>query len=517
MDVVMPFFLKRVVSLRSSSSTRLPRITASLLSTALAVSLMGVSGCAVGPNFRSPELPEQADFRAEALPTSTTSALTPTGDAQRFLQGVAVPSQWWMQFNNRELNRRVEQALANSPSVLSAQAALRQAQEGVNAARGSFFPSVDAGLGASRQNGIAAGQPGASPFTVYNASVGVSYTLDLFGAVRRGVEAQSALADLQQAELEGTYLSLAANVTTTSVLEASLREQIRATEEIVGLYQEQLDLINRQYETGVKSQGDVLVSESQIATASAQLPALRKALAQTQTQLAVYLGQFPSEVELAALQLDDLKLPNELPVSLPSELVRNRPDIRAAEALLHQATAQVGIATANLFPHITLNGSFGSQAASTGDLFGSSNEAWSLGLNLLQPIFRGGSLRAQKRAAEAGLDKASADYRRTVLTAFQNVADSLHALELGAQALASQAAAEQATKNSLELVRKQYRDGSVGYLQVLDATRLYQQARLALIQARAARLNDTAALYAALGGGLRNSVAVAEEPVADTN
>ncbi|WP_440225092.1 efflux transporter outer membrane subunit [Dokdonella sp. MW10] len=467
---------------------------------------LALAGCAAGPDFREPAVSADAGYRVDALPAATVKADgVPTGDAQRFLESASVPAQWWTTFGNAELTRRVEQALANSPTIASAQAALRQAQEGVNAARGSLFPSIDANAGATRQNGLAAGSAGASPFTVYNAGVGVSYTLDLFGGVRRGVEAQLALADLQLYQLEGTYLALAANVTTTSFLEASLREQIRATEEIVGVYQEQLDLINRQYESGAKSQGDVLIGESQVATARAQLPALQKALAQTQTQLAVYLGRFPSQGELAALDLESIALPTDIPVSLPSTLVRERPDIRAAEAQLHQATAQVGIATANLFPTITLSGNYGSQALSGGDLFGSGTEAWSLGLNLLQPIFRGGTLRAQKRASEAGLDKASADYRNTVLTAFQNVADSLRALELDAQSLASQAKAEQATAQSLELVRKQYADGSVAYLQVLDATRLYQQARLSVIEARATRLSDTAALYAALGGGLRDN------------
>lgn len=474
------------------------------------IAVFSLAGCAVGPQFVAPDAPQQAGYAASP-PTTTVSAPVATGDAQRFLEGRAVPAQWWREFANAELDRRIEQALSHSPTIASAQAALRQAQENVNAARGSFFPSVNANAGATRSNtltsgsGASAGTSGGSLFTIHNASVDVAYTLDLFGGVRRGVEAQSALADAQRYLLEGTYLSLAANVATTSFLEASLREQIVATEEIVSVYQQQLDLINLQYESGAKSQGDVLIGESQVATANAQLPALRKALAQTQTQLAVYLGRFPSENELAALDLDDLTLPQDIPLSLPSTIVRERPDIRAAEAQLHQATAQVGIATANLFPAITLSGSYGSQALSGGDLFGSGSEVWSLGLNLLQPLFRGGTLRAQKRASEAGLDKASADYRNTVLTAFQNVADSLRALELDAESLAAQSAALQATGSSLELVRKQYRDGSVAYLQVLDATRLFQQARVSVIEARAARLTDTAALYAALGGGLRDN------------
>ncbi len=473
------------------------------LSLPLALSL-GLAACAVGPDFRAPTAPDEAGYRADALPKSTVSADTPTGDAQRFLSDTDVPAQWWTTFANDELNRRVEQALASSPSVASAQAALRQADEQTSAARGGLFPSVDASLGANRQKNPASTTGGgfsASPYTIHNASIQVGYTLDLFGGVRRGIEAQSALADFQRNQLDATYLSLSANVVTTSIREASLRGQIRATEEITDVYQQQLDLVDKQFETGAKSQGDVLFAQSQVATARAQLPALRKALAQTQTQLAVYLGRFPSQTELEALDLDGLTLPRDLPVSLPSSLLRQRPDIRAAEAQLHAASAQVGIATANLYPNISLSASYGSQALDSSNLFGASAAAWSLGLNLLQPIFRGGSLRAQKRAAEAGLDKAAADYRLTLLSAFQNVADSLRALELDAEGLASQASAVEATSNSLELTRKQFRDGSVAYLQVLDATRLYQQSRLAVIDARAARLADTAALFASLGGG----------------
>lgn len=485
-----------------------PRSTARSLALA---SLLALAGCAAGPDFRTPAPPAVTTYRADALPAATVATAAPTGDAQRFLEGAPVPAQWWTTFASDELDRRVAQALAHSPTIASALAALRQARENVNVARGSLFPSVNAQVGALRQNATSAGleniDSALPPFTVYNASVGVSYTLDLFGGVRRGIEAQAALADLQRFQLQGTYLSLAANVATASFREASLREQIRATEEIVGAYREQLDLVERQHAIGAKSLADVLVIRTQVATVGAQLPPLRQQLAQTQTQLAVYLGRFASQTDLAALELDALRLPGEVPVSLPSTLVRQRPDIRAAEAQLHQATAAFGVASADLFPQITLSASLGSQALRAGDLFSGGTKAWSLGANLLQPIFHGGSLRAQKRAAEAALDKAAADYQNTVLTAFQNVADSLRALELDAENLKAQAAAEQSAEHSLGLVRTQYKDGAASYLQVLDATRQYQQARIGLIQARGARLSDTAALYAALGGGWQGDAA----------
>ena len=462
-----------------------------------------LAGCAVGPNFRAPEAPAVPAYTADKLPDATIATDAPTGDAQKFLEGEPVPERWWSSFSSEEIDRRVDQALAHSPTIASAQAALKQAQENVAAANGGLFPSVDANVGAQRGNANFFGQlaPGQSVFNVYTAGVDVNYTLDLFGGVRRGIEAQAAVADFQQYQLEGTYLTLAANVVSTSFLEASLRGQIEATEEIISAYEENLKLVERQHEIGAKSLSDVLVIRTQVATVRAQLPTLRQQLARTQTQLAVYLGQFPAEASLAALDLDGFKLPQEVPVTLPSELVRQRPDIRAAESQLHQATAQVGVATANLLPQITLSGSLGSQALNTGDLFAGGTKAWSIGAGLLQPLFHGGTLRAEKRAAEAGLERAAADYQTTVLGAFQNVADSLHALELDAENLRAQFDAEQSAKKSLDLVNIQYKEGAASYLQVLDATRQYQQARIGLIQARAARLSDTAALYASLGGG----------------
>lgn len=477
---------------RARTGSTSPRLLALVCAAALA-------GCAVGPEFRAPAAPEVNGYRADALPPATVAADAPTGDAQRFLDGADVPARWWSTFDSAELDRRVDQALAHSPTIASAQAALRQAQENANAAGAALLPGVDARVGATRGNTSAAGA--GSAFSVYNAGVDVGYTLDLFGGARRGIEAQVARADLQRFLLQGTYLSLAANVATASFREAALREEIRATEEIIGAYREQLQTVEQQHAIGAKSLADVLALRSQVASASAQLPALRQELARTQTQLASYLGRFPSETDLVALELDALRLPSALPVSLPSTLVRQRPDILAAEAQLHQATAGVGVATANLLPQVTLSASLGTQALDAGDLFSAGSKTWGIGASLLQPLFHGGALRAQKRAAEAGLEQAAADYRTTVLTAFQNVADSLRALELGAEDLAAQAQAERSAARSLELVRTQYQEGAASYLQVLDATRQYQQARIGLIHARAARLADTAALYAALGGG----------------
>ena len=471
---------------------------------AVAMTILGLGGCAVGPDYRRPDAPRVDRFTPQPLAATTTSANTAGGDAQRFLQGRAVPQRWWTTFANDELNRRVQLALAHSPSIASAQAALRRAHETALAARGGLFPALDAGAGVTRQKVSAAESTtagGAGPFTLYNASVSVGYTLDLFGGVRRGIEAQLAQADYQQAQLDSTYLTLAGNVVTASLAEASLREQIRATEQIVDWQRQTLDIARKQLQFGATSLADSLAVRAQLASTEASLPPLRAQLAATRNQLATYLGTTPAQLDAAPLMLDAVQLPQDVPVSLPSQLVDQRPDIRASSALLHAASAQVGVATAAMLPQITLSGGAGSQALNGGDLFSAGTGVWSLGLNLTQPLFHGGQLLHTRRAAQAGLEQATADWQQAVLTAFQNVADALQALHYDAQTLAAQATAEGAASQRLELARQQYQLGASGYLDLLDAERSYQQARITLIQARAARLSDTAALYTALGGG----------------
>ncbi|MEO6969218.1 MAG: efflux transporter outer membrane subunit [Rhodanobacteraceae bacterium] len=474
--------------------------------TLVCAATLALAACAVGPNYKRPEAPAVDRYTQQALPAATVSADTAGGDAQRFLENQDVPARWWPTFGNHELDARVRTALEHSPSIASAQAALREARENAGAARGGLFPSLDANVGATRQkySGSQFGGSGgfvSAPFTVYNAGVSVGYVFDIFGGVRRGIEAQSALADYQRAQLDATYLTLAANVVTASLQEASLREQLRANEEIAGFQRKELDIAQKQQQIGAKSLSDTLAVRSQLAVTEATLPPLRKQLSATQNQLATYLGVTPAQLSLQPLTLGAVTLPRDIPVSLPSTLVAQRPDIRAASAQLHSATAQVGVAVANMLPQITLSGSLGTQALSAGNLFSAGTEAWSLGLALAQPLFHGGELLHKKRAAQAGMDKAIADWQGTVLTAFQNVADSLQALQYDAQALAAQTAAEKSAAQRLDLTRTQYRVGAIDYLNLLDAERQYQQALILLIQARTARLADTAALYAALGGG----------------
>jgi NodT family efflux transporter outer membrane factor (OMF) lipoprotein len=404
----------------------------------------------------------------------------------------------------------VRQALTNNPTLAAAQATLRQSQENLNALVGSaLFPSVDANASVSRQkiSGAAFGQPNAnfSPFTLYNASVRVSYALDLFGGARRELESLASQVDFQRFQLEAAYLTITSNIVTTAVKEASLRAQLRATQEIVASQEKQLDLVELQFRLGGVTRTDVLAQRGQLAQTRATLPPLEKELEQTRHQLAVLAGRLPSlATTLPEFDLDRLRLPEELPVSLPSSLVRQRPDIRASEALLHAASAQVGVATANLYPQISLSGSYGSEAVTSGTLFSSRTAVWSLGAGVLQPLFHGGELNARHRAAVAAYDQASAQYQERVLLAFQNVADVLRALEADARTLKAQADAEAAARDTLDLTQKQFQLGAVSYLSLLNAERQYQQARISLVQAQAARFADTAALFQALGGGWWN-------------
>lgn len=474
------------------------------LALATAVTVAVLAGCAVGPDFKTPDAPKAERYTADALPAQTAATSVPGGEAQTLRPGAAIPAQWWELFGSELVRQRVEQAFAHSPTVAAAQAALRQAQENLNAAVGGYYPRVDGGASVSRQKALSSTTGSNYIYNLYGASVDVSYTLDLFGGVRRSVEAQAAQADYQQYQLEGTYLTLASNVVAATVQEASLQEQVTATEDIVKALEEQLRITEKQYELGGVALTDVLSSRTQLEDIRSTLPALRQQLAQVRSQLAVYLGRLPSEQDAAALDLAQLKLPQQIPLSLPSQLAQQRPDIRAAEAQLHTASANVGVATANLYPSLTISGSYGSQAARDADLFKSASEVWSVAAGLTAPLFHGGELRARKRAAVAAYDQALASYQQTVLQAFADVSDSLHALDNDAQALQSRHAALSSAEKNLDLVQRSYRAGAVGYVNVLVAQQQHQQAKINFISAQAARFRDTAALFQALGGGWWN-------------
>jgi NodT family efflux transporter outer membrane factor (OMF) lipoprotein len=467
-----------------------------------------LAGCSVGPNFRRPEAPQTNSYTSTALPGETVSAPGTAGAAQLFVSGRDIPAQWWELFHSEALDRLIRQALADSPTLAASEAALRQARENLTAQTGVvLYPAVDAEGSVTREkfSGAAFGQPGSGTLlTLYNASVGVSYTIDFFGGGRRELEALRSQVDYQRFQLEGAHLTLTSNIVTASVREASLRAQIRSTLDIVADQEKQLDVVERQFRLGGVSRSDVLAQRAQLAQTRATLPPIEKALAQTRHLLAVLAGRLPGDATLPEFTLENLQLPKELPVSLPSSLVRQRPDIRASEELLHAASAQVGVATANLYPQITLTGSYGSETTKPGNLFGNGTSVWNLGAGLLQPLFHGGELTAKRRAAVAAYDEAAAQYRETVLLAFQNVADVLRALEDDARTLKAQADAEASARDTLDLTEKQFNLGAVSYLLLLNAQRQYRLAHFVLVQAQAARLADTAALFEALGGGWWN-------------
>jgi NodT family efflux transporter outer membrane factor (OMF) lipoprotein len=478
---------------------------------ALAVALLfalSLAGCTVGPDFHKPEAPNVNAYTPAPLPEATSTAPGAGGESQRFVFGEEIPAEWWTLFRSEALDKLIRRAMGNNPTLASARAALRQATENLAAQTGvTLLPAVDARGSATREkfSGAAFGQPGQGTLlTLYNASVNVSYTLDMFGGGRRELEALRALVDYQNFQLEAAYLTLTSNIVTAAVKEASLRSQIGATRDIISAQEKQLDIVGQQFRLGSVPLADVLAQKAQLAQTRATLPPIEKELTQTRHMLAVLTGSLPAEADIPEFSLADLRLPQELPVSLPSLLVRQRPDIRAAEALLHQASAQVGVATANLYPQITLTGSYGSETTRLGNLFDRGTSVWNLSAGLLQPVFHGGELTAKRNAAEAAYDQAAAQYRETVLLAFQNVADVLRALDSDAVTLTAQAEAEAAAGETLDLTERQFRLGAVSYLSLLNAERQYQQARILRIQAQALRFADTAALFQALGGGWWN-------------
>jgi NodT family efflux transporter outer membrane factor (OMF) lipoprotein len=461
----------------------------------------------VGPNFHRPAPPQVDRYTVEALPPETASAKGPGGAAQRFLAQGEVPRDWWTRFGSEELDALVAEALRANPSVHAAAAALRQAQENTAAQRGSYYPTVQAGFDATRQrNAVGVLAPslasGTALYNLYTPQVTVSYVPDVFGANRRQVESLAALAEASQYQLDATYLTLTATVVTTAIQEAGLRAQISATERVIALERDSLGVLRRELELGAVAEGDVYAQEAALAQLETTLPPLRRQLEVARDALAVLTGRLPANYTPARFELDQLILPADLPLGVPSQLVERRPDVRAAEAQLHAATAQVGVAIANLLPQVTITGDIGSAATAMGDLFKPGTGFWSVGASLTQTLFEGGTLIHRKRAADAALDQAGALYRSAVLTAFQNVADALHALATDADALAAASRAEEAAQKSLDVVRHQLALGSVSYLALVNAEQAYQQALISLTQARANRYADTAALFQALGGSI---------------
>jgi NodT family efflux transporter outer membrane factor (OMF) lipoprotein len=474
----------------------------------IAVAAVGglLFGCAVGPDFRQPQPPSGNSYVSGEQPSETTGARGPGGASQRFDPDMKVPAQWWSLFRSASLDRLVGLALEGSPTLAQARARLTQAREDFKARTGALqYPAVDADLSAIRQQvdlasfGITE-VPNPAPFGLYYASVSVSYTLDLFGGNRRTLEGLMAKVDYERFELEAARQALASNVVNAAIRQASLRARIALLNSLLEAQSGQLAITEERCQAGAVSVLDVQNQSLLLNQTRASLPPLQKQLAQVDHQLAVYLGREPSEARVDDFELDDLHLPEALPLSLPSALARQRPDIRAAEALWHQACANVGVATANLFPQITLSGSFGSQGANAGAPVTWAN-VWSIAANIMQPVFHGGELWARKRSAVAAYEEAAATYRQTVLQGLQEVADALRALETDSRKLKARVDAAEHARAGCQIARRQYELGGISHLALLDLQRQLLQTEEERVQAQADRYADTTALLYALGGG----------------
>jgi NodT family efflux transporter outer membrane factor (OMF) lipoprotein len=462
----------------------------------------------VGPDFAPPAAPDVSRYTKEPLAKHTASTDTAKGASQRFVQGREISAEWWRLFHSPGLNSLIQKSLERNPSLQSAIASLRAAKEAVYAQQGKYFPLVQGNLIPSRTQTPAQISPtpasGAQVFDLYTAQVLVSYTFDVWGANRRQVESLQALADFQKFQVEAAYLALTANVVVAAIQEASLRGQIDATMEIIAANKKMLGILKNQFTNGYASRNDVAIQEAALAQVEATLPPLRKALAIQRDLIAALAGVFPSQEPSEIFKLAGLTLPLDLPVSLPSQMVQQRPDVRSAEEQLHSAGALVGVATANMLPSLTLSASGGYTSTFFSHLFSQPNLGWSVAGGVLQPIFDGLTLLHLRRGAEATFEQAMWTYRGTVITAMQNVADSLRAVQNDAEALKAARDFERAAKVSLDLAQQQMQTGNANILVLLTAQVTYQQARLQVVQAQASRLSDAAALFAALGGGWWN-------------
>jgi NodT family efflux transporter outer membrane factor (OMF) lipoprotein len=479
-----------------------------------------LASCAVGPDFNHPHAPDVDRYTREPLAARTTSTDVAKGHAQHFVEGRDIPGEWWRLFQSPGLNSLIRKSLDANPNVQAALAALQAAREMARAQRGKFFPLVQANFNPTRQQvplGLSSPlSTGDSLFNLFTAQVLVSYTFDVWGLNRRTVESLDAQADFQRFQVEAAYLTLTSNVVVAAIQEASLRAQIDATNQLIAISVKIRDTLRNQLNAGYVNRSDLAAQEAALAQTRSTLPPLRKQLAQQRDLLAALAGRFPSQEPSETFKLAALRLPVDLPVSLPSLLVQQRPDVRAAEEQLHSASALVGVATANMLPNLTINANGGYSAVELAGLASPVNQFWLLAGNATQTVFDGFTLLHQKRAAEAAYDQAAAQYRGTVIGAFQNVADTLRALQNDADALSAARDFERAAKVSLVLAQQQVLTVSnAPILLLLNAQQTYQQAVIAVVQAQANRLSDTAALYQALGGGWWNREELPTEKTRD--
>jgi NodT family efflux transporter outer membrane factor (OMF) lipoprotein len=504
------------------------------LATVLALAAL-LSACSVGPDFTPPAAPQNAGYAPQPLPQVTASGAVQGGNAQHFVSGADIPFDWWTVYKSPALDALVERAFRANPTVEQAKAALLQAQESVYAQQGYFFPTVAVGYQFQRQmvagnlassvapgvqgNGkvIAAFQNPAGPtfnkalyYNFHTAQLTVGYSPDVFGLNRRQVESLEAQAAVQRYELEATYITLASNVVAAAVQEVSTRAQIAAVKQIIAINEKGLELLRAQQKDGYAMGIDVAAQEAALAAAKQLLPPLQLQFEQTRDLIRALVGNLPNQDVDQTFDLAALHLPDNIPLSLPSKLVDQRPDVRAAEEQLRAANAQVGVAIANRLPLFSLTGDIGGTATQFDQMFSPGGPFWSIIGSVTQPVFDGGTLLHRERAADQALFQAAAQYRSTVITAYQNVADTLHALISDADALSAAVDAEVAAKKTLDLTEAQMNRGYVNYLVLLGAEQSYQQALLTLVQAQATRFGDTAALFEALGGGWWNRKEVAD-------
>ena len=501
-----------------SPTSRLRPAAIRLAASLAMVPALFLGGCEVGPDFHAPAIATPGRIGETAPAAVTASAATAGGSAQRIEVGRDIPGDWWAAFRSPEITALVAAALRDSPTIDAADQALRQAQELRLEQAGTLLPDITGSVsrtrqelpvsdeGASTQGGFGQGSGQSPPllFSAYAAQLNLSYTLDVWGGLRRAVEQAGAEVEVQRFQLEAAYLGLSAGVVDSAILAASLAGQIDAQTQLIGFEQRQLDTVRTQFTLGGATGTDLATQQAQVAEAETTLVPFQTALAQARDQLAAYLGRAPSEVAIPRLDLDRLTLPAAVPLSVPAALLAQRPDIRAAAANLHAQTAALGVDIATRLPNVTLTASVGSQAADTHQLFSPTNGMWSLVNQAVQPIFDAGQLLHRQRAQRAAMLQAAAQWRGIVVSAFQNVADVLAALQNDAVALVYATTAQTAAARGLSLASLQYKLGGVSYLSVLNAEQIYQTAVIALIRARAARYADTVALYQALGGGWWN-------------
>ena len=487
------------------------------------------SSCAVGPSFHPPTAPANAGYTATPLPESSTAAPVHGGEPQRLINDRDIPFEWWQLFQSSPLNALVTRSFEANPTVPAARAALAQAQELVRAQRGFYYPTVAAGFQGERvkvagnntqssslgiqANGNNLGQPlqPAVPlfYTFYTAGLTVGFVPDVFGANRRQVESLAAQRDAQRFALEATYITLASNVVAAAIQEASLRAQIAATRQIIAAEEKSLQILRDQLQLGFAMRIDVAAQEAALAQAETSLPPLQEQFEQTRDLIRALAGNLPNQDVPETFELDALELPPQLPLSLPAKLIEQRPDVRAAEAQLHAANAQVGVAVAAMLPQFSISGTLGGAADQIPWLFRTGGSFWTMVGGVSQPVFEGGTLLHTKRAAEAALKQAATQYQSTVIAAYQNVSDTLHASISDAEALVGAVEAENAAKVTYDLTRRQLEAGYANYLALLSAEAAYNQALLTRIEAQATRYGDSIALFQALGGGWWNRKEVA--------